>query len=378
MRWSLAGNTAGFGHKIHSDRPFWIADFNGDSRSEVLFYYPGDHNWWMATYSGTGLSWRGAGNSAGFGNLHDGRPIWTGRFSQSEKDEILFYFPGDDNWWLGAFDGAQMRWSLAGNTAGFGDLSDGRPFWISRLTQQNCDEIVFYFEGDGNWWLGKHDGQRIAWSSPANTGRAWSRCVVQRGQSIVGIVKGTGCGVLGEVDDGEGVLGIAHHSSGVGIVGRNIRGGNAGFFQGHVTVTGDLILSGADVAEEFAVSSEAGELEPGTVVVLDEQGRVCKTSRTYDSRVIGIVSGACDRKPALVLDRQDGNRLPLAVTGKSWCFADATLEPIRVGDLLTTSSFAGYSMRASDPISSFGAVIGKALTPLPSGIGKVLVLVGLC
>ena len=41
------GNTFGFGHGINDGRPFWIGDFTGDGKADVLFYYPGDDNWWL-------------------------------------------------------------------------------------------------------------------------------------------------------------------------------------------------------------------------------------------------------------------------------------------------------------------------------------------
>ncbi|MFC7649427.1 hypothetical protein ACFQX6_60345 [Streptosporangium lutulentum] len=63
--------------------------------------------------------------------------------------------------------------------------------------------------------------------------------------------------------------------------------------------------------------------------------------------------------------------------GKVWCQSDASLHPIRVGDLLTTSSTPGHAMAAVDRNASFGAVLGKALSPLALGTGLVLVLVGL-
>jgi hypothetical protein len=44
---------------------------------------------------------------------------------------------------------------------------------------------------------------------------------------------------------------------------------------------------------------------------------------------------------------------------------------------LTTSSTPGHAMAAVDRDAAFGAVIGKALTPLGSSTGLVLVLVGL-
>jgi hypothetical protein len=162
----------------------------------------------------------------------------------------------------------------------------------------------------------------------------------------------------------------------------------AGRFEGDVEVTGDLILTGADVAEQFDVTpceDDVDAVSPGTVVVLDERGALAPCGQAYDNCVAGVVSGAGDRVPALVLDRQgpepcgnrrDGRRA-VAVVGKVWCRADASRRPIRVGDLLTTSATVGHAMAAVDRDAAFGAVLGKALTPLASATGLVLVLVGL-
>jgi hypothetical protein len=51
--------------------------------------------------------------------IYDGRPFWIGDFTGDGKTDVLFYFPGDDNWWLGSYTGTELQWSLAGNTAGF-------------------------------------------------------------------------------------------------------------------------------------------------------------------------------------------------------------------------------------------------------------------
>ena len=50
---------------------------------------------------------------------------------------------------------------------------------------------------------------------------------------------------------------------------------------------------------------------------------------------------------------------------------------VRVGDLLTTSEVPGHAMRAVDGSRCFGAVLGKALRPLPEGRGIVPILVAL-
>ena len=56
---------------------------------------------------------------------------------------------------------------------------------------------------------------------------------------------------------------------------------------------------------------------------------------------------------------------------------DASFGAIRAGDLLTTSSHAGYAMRVNDKAAASGAIIGKALSSLASGTGSVTVMVTL-
>ncbi len=184
-------------------------------------------------------------------------------------------------------------------------------------------------------------------------------------------------GVVAESERSHAVFAITSNPTSAGVFARNTKGGDAALFEGNVTVTGDLRLAGGDVAEEFSV---VGDLRPGSVVVLDRDGNLTPSARAYDTRVAGIISGAGDRVPALVLDRDQagsGPRLPLAVTGKAWCVADAREYPIEVGDLLTTASEPGHAMRVSDRMQAVGAIIGKALTPLRDGQGPLLVLVGL-
>ena len=56
---------------------------------------------------------------------------------------------------------------------------------------------------------------------------------------------------------------------------------------------------------------------------------------------------------------------------------DASFGAIHAGDLLTTSSHAGYAMRVNDKAAASGAIIGKALSSLASGTGSVTVMVTL-
>jgi hypothetical protein len=100
----------------------------------------------------------------------------------------------------------------------------------------------------------------------------------------------------------------------------------------------------------------------------------------YDRCVAGVVSGAGGIHPGMMMGQAgsvaDGDH-PVALTGRVYCYADASKRSIQPGDLLTTSETPGHAMAARDFERSHGAVIGKAMTSLDEGTGLVLVLVNL-
>lgn len=193
-------------------------------------------------------------------------------------------------------------------------------------------------------------------------------------------------GVWGISNNYHGVAGIANSPNGAGVYGKGTR---AGQFDGDVSVNGtlnvtvDIVLQNADCAEEFDIAPAASGcpagVDPGTVMVLAGEGALRASFEPYDKRVAGIVSGAGDYQPGIVLDRQPGagNRQPIALMGKVFCKVDAGYGPVEIGDLLTTSPTPGHAMKAADPTKAFGAVIGKALRPLDAGRGLIPVLVSL-
>lgn len=65
----------------------------------------------------------------------------------------------------------------------------------------------------------------------------------------------------------------------------------------------------------------------------------------------------------------------LALMGRVPVKAATENGPIQPGDLLVSSSTPGHVMRCSDPKECEGAVIGKALAPLETGTGLILMLV---
>ena len=154
-------------------------------------------------------------------------------------------------------------------------------------------------------------------------------------------------------------------------------------------VVGDANFTGAvtganisatyqDVAEWVPASRE---LEPGDVVVLntDKNNEVTVAATPYSTSVAGVVS----HQPGLTLGIAADNKEMIATTGRVKVRVDATRAPIKVGDLLVTGEKAGVAMK-SEPMDingrkfhQPGTIIGKALEPLASGEGMILVLLSL-
>jgi hypothetical protein len=144
-----------------------------------------------------------------------------------------------------------------------------------------------------------------------------------------------------------------------------------------IKVRGDIQLSNGDCAEDFDIA-DAQVFEPGTVMVVGEAGALQQSQNAYDKRVVGVVSGAGEYRPALILDKQPRpDRQPIALLGKVSCKVDADQGGIEIGDLLTTSVTPGHAMKADDLIRAFGSVIGKALQPLAKGRGQIPILIAL-
>lgn len=194
-----------------------------------------------------------------------------------------------------------------------------------------------------------------------------------------GVYGGSAIGFGAGNPDSHGIGVRGETMSGVGVQGRAFGQGLAGKFIGDVEVTGDIrLVNAGDCAEDFDIAG-IEKIEPGTVMVLDKEGALQPSQQAYDKKVAGVVSGAGDLKPGIILDKQQtqGNRMPIALMGKVYCKVDANYGAIEVGDLLTTSPTPGHAMKADDPLKAFGAVIGKALRPFTEGQGMVPILIAL-
>jgi hypothetical protein len=155
------------------------------------------------------------------------------------------------------------------------------------------------------------------------------------------------------------------------------RDGNA-TFGGNVTVAGNIAAKYQDVAE-WVPARQA--MTAGTVVALDTEksNQVMPSTQAYDTRVAGVVSA----QPGITLGEGGSGKVLVATTGRVRVRVDATRVPIRIGDLLVTSDKEGMAMKSvplligGRQMHTPGTLIGKALEPLASGTGEILVLLSL-
>jgi fibronectin-binding autotransporter adhesin len=124
--------------------------------------------------------------------------------------------------------------------------------------------------------------------------------------------------------------------------------------------TSQEFSSGADLAEYYYSNIP---LEAGDVVAIqpDQPAGIGKSSSRYQKNLLGIVS----TQPGLILGPKGeaDNAYPIALSGRIPVKITDENGPIRVGDLLTSSSRPGYAMRAT----TAGAVLGRVLNE-PEGM----------
>jgi hypothetical protein len=328
---------------------------------------------------------------------------------------------GDGVHGLSNGDGAGVWGESKGNGDGVHGQSDGTGAGTAGSAMGNGDGLrgVAYGSGAGVWGESKGNGDGVYGQSDGtgaavegnakgNGNGVWGHS--EKGEGVHGETKSdtfaavTGwhlnttstnnvAGVWGHSEKGEGVHGETKSDTFAAVTGIQLnpntnaagiygKGKVAGHFEGNVEVTGDILLLGAsqDFAEDFDISAGGlNEIEPGTVMVLNEKGALEPSHQAYDTKVAGVISGACGLRPGIVLGRQESRsrRLPIALLGKVYCKVAATRSSIEIGDLLTTSQKKGHAMKADDPYKAFGTVIGKALGSIKEGIGIIPVLVAL-
>jgi hypothetical protein len=284
-----------------------------------------------------------------------------------------------------ALSGASENPNVAGvfgtNTAGgvgvAGQSNDGSGF-LGGKDPVFGQQVGVYGQSDQQGVMGLSTALTGTGVYGGNTGGTGSRGIGVRGETLDGV------GVQGQCF-GDGIA--AKFIGSTGRVAVEITGGPLSAVDidctGDITAGGkvtafDVVLRGADCAEDFNIAGTE-VIDPGTVMVLDCAGDLRACDSAYDKKVMGVISGAGNCQPGILLGKRLSaeHRLPLALVGKVYCKVDAEFGSIEVGDLLTTSATTGHAMKAGDPTQAFGSVIGKALRPMSLGRGLIPILVAL-
>jgi hypothetical protein len=203
----------------------------------------------------------------------------------------------------------------------------------------------------------------------------------------------SGIGVHGLSSRGPGVRGESN--TGTGIVAMTIQGPNVieAFRINQrvfaVTQTGAVLADGpyggpADFAEMLPTVPGA-TCEPGDLLAINPDGLLeraaspgaCNLAGVYSTRP-GFLGDMRLSSPDASAAADTRSWVPVALIGVVPVRATADAGPIRPGDLLTSSSVPGRAMRADPAAGSASgrapSVIGKAMQPLPSGLGTINVL----
>jgi hypothetical protein len=121
-----------------------------------------------------------------------------------------------------------------------------------------------------------------------------------------------------------------------------------------------------------------GAIDPGDVVSLTPEvpGAVRRSSGATDALVIGCVQPVDSGTATADSSRlEPAGPVAVATSHVALCRVDASYGAIAVGDRLSLSPSPGAGMRV-DPAVAGAIQLGRAIDPLPSGIGLIRVLLG--
>lgn len=137
---------------------------------------------------------------------------------------------------------------------------------------------------------------------------------------------------------------------------------------------GTLTILGNDRAH-LLNTTDGAPIPATTAVVFDEiqPGKIRPSNQAYDRKVAGVISDtsqtARHRTGIIHAQENTAQGSPVAIDGTVEVLA---IGPVAVGDFLTTSDVSGHAMKAKNRRKGYGAILGKAMTPLAKGEkGKV-------
>jgi GxGYxY sequence motif in domain of unknown function N-terminal/GxGYxYP putative glycoside hydrolase C-terminal domain/FG-GAP-like repeat len=171
LTWSQMGNVSGFGNLIDYAHDLFAGDFNADGKTDLGFYYAGDGSVWLGLSNGTALAWAQASSTTGMGNLIDlNHRLYTADVNGDGKLDVVSYDAATGDWNLGVSNGTTLAWSAGGSTSSHGDLVDfAHLLWLGDFDGTGKAAPLFYSASDGNFWMADSSGTTLSWHLAGNT-----------------------------------------------------------------------------------------------------------------------------------------------------------------------------------------------------------------
>jgi hypothetical protein len=284
--------------------------------------------------------------------------------------------------------------NVAGSGAGvFASTAGGNGVW--GITFRSSPAGVLGYNTDGEAVVGRSRGGVSAGAvvgrndnlGPGVRGLNASNGAGGRFQTInPGDLTNTGDALEADLAGSGNSLCVNYHGGASSTMGRNMaifanNGVNKARIDnnGNGYFNGGAQLSGADVAEAFAVIGDPAANDPSDVPVVSPAAD--RTLEKSAAPYAGTVAGVYSTRPGTLLaerasDADHSDLAPLGVIGVIPTRVTAGNGPIQRGDLVVTSSTPGQAMKAG-PNPPTGSVLGKALAAFDGkGTGLIRVLVG--
>jgi hypothetical protein len=286
------------------------------------------------------------------------------------------------------------------NNTGFAVLNESQQRRFALNTRANGSWILYDGTG-GTWNAGfRQVGGRVGVGTEPVTGVDVLMTNTNAGRFVLS--GGGGLAALVGRTDGSGPAVSAHTqhaSAGTAIKALSTNSGAShtllvGAFQSpggevnvfRVNAAGNVFaasytVGGADFAEEVDTLQPVQTYEPGDVMIIGstKDRAVTRSNQPYATTVIGVYSTqpGIVASPHTMDDPDRMGKLPLAMIGIVPCKVSDENGAIQRGDLLVTSGTPGHAMKGTERDRMTGAIVGKALEPLASGTGKILIAVTL-
>lgn len=180
LLWTRVETTTALGNLNDGSHTWWVGDFEGSGRQQVLVYGSVDGNWFLGSLGGEAQGW-GFGSmmwttiantsALGLGNLNTSTSVYAAaaRFEGTGSDEIYVFDAKEKEQYLGVVDatGTTMNVATLGSL-GVDSLRDGaHVVWTGQFSGGSQEQILFYNVDNANWFLGSisSSGSGATWTS---------------------------------------------------------------------------------------------------------------------------------------------------------------------------------------------------------------------